>query len=130
MLLFLFGSNLLATNLPHPNTSHSIRHKYVINMLSPPVLGGKWRLSDHAPASCTGPSFFVPGFRPYAGQDEEGVPEVDYSWICLVSPRSALHPTKVSFFLNLPNLAFMHRCKQRAFSVFVNFSLHVKTFCS
>ena len=33
------------------------------NMVFPPVLGEKWRHSEHAPASNTGVSLFPPGFQ-------------------------------------------------------------------
>lgn len=65
-------------------------------MVFPPVFflgggvgGGNWRRSDQAPASCSGLFFLLPGFRIYVGWNYEGVPELHYSWICLVSLHSA-----------------------------------------
>ena len=53
-------------------------------MVFPPVLGEKWRHSEHAPASNTELSLFPPGFQAHFQAGAEGVPEQDYVYYCCI----------------------------------------------
>ena len=81
-LIDMFLINLNADNVACTILFKKSRHKSNLGSTSkyvppPPILGGKWRRSEHAHASYPGLFFRSPGFSPYIGREERRVQGLD-----------------------------------------------------